>query len=161
MSKTLVLIRHAQAEQPHLTEDSKRKLTAKGKSDANELGYLLKEQGLKKPIIISSYAERALNTAKLIAPAVEVTAAEVIVENTLYDAAVNDLLRFINKLDNQWSLVAIVAHNPAISFTAEYLTNENSLGFSPSSAATIRFDIEEWGMITQGSGSLLDFKTVF
>lgn len=161
MTKILVLIRHAQAEQPHFTEDSKRKLTAKGKSDASELGYLLKEQGLKNPVIISSHAVRAQNTAKLIAPAVGVKAEEVLIDNLLYNASVNDFFRFINQLNNDWPVVTIVAHNPTISYLAEYLSNDGSLSFSPASAATIRFELEEWNMVTQGSGNVLDFKTIF
>ncbi len=161
MSRQLVLIRHAQAESQHTVEDSKRKLTAKGKSDATELGFLLKEQSLRRPMLFCSPAERTLNTARLIAPAIGIEPDEIVVENMLYQASVGDLFRFINGLENRWDTVVIVGHNPTISYMAEYLTSQPQLNFSPGSAAIIHFLLPEWKMITQRAGSLVSFKTVF
>ncbi len=161
MAKTLILVRHAQAEQPMLTEDSQRKLTAKGKSDANELGYLLKEQGIMYPQLFCSTAVRALNTAKLIAPAIGLSTEHVKMHEELYNASVNDMLSFISSLDNTTETVAIVAHNPTVSYVAEYFTDEPFMSFPPGSAAIIQFEMDSWNMLTHKSGRLVNFKTVF
>lgn len=160
-TKTLILARHAEAELPALGDDLNRKLTPKGRDDAQKLGLLLQKEALKMPVIFSSHSERTLTTAKLVAPAIGVSVAEIKTFPQLYNTTVDEMLEFICTIENKHQDVLIFSHNPTVGYMAEFLVSHFSAHFSPGSAALIRLKKMDWKNVKEHAGVLIDFKTVF
>ena len=70
--KTLYLARHAKSSWKHPElKDIERPLNKRGKRDAPYIGDLLKEEGVKPDILISSPAVRARKTSVVIAEKID------------------------------------------------------------------------------------------
>ncbi len=66
--KTLLVLRHAKSSWGNMQlGDHERPLNKRGKRDAPRMGQLLKQEALTPHLIISSTAERAMQTGELIA----------------------------------------------------------------------------------------------
>lgn len=152
--KTLLLARHGKAEKSEYgIYDFKRKLVERGKNDvlkvAQELSTILSPEQ-----IISSPAERAIQTAKIFAKTFSIDKKEIIEIESIYEANMSTLLKVINDINNKFKVVLLIGHNPAFEFAIEYLSNV-SIGHLPTSGlAIIDFDIDDWGMVSTGLGSL-------
>jgi len=155
MSKTLFLVRHAEAEEPanHL-KDIDRVLTPTGRRDATRLGNYFAEEDIMPDIIMSSTAVRAINTAEIIAERVKYNIDRIEQNEDLYEASVRILLKAINELPNDTKKVLMVAHNPGITFLADYLTVEDIGGMAAGTLITLKLDLEDWSQVSQHTANI-------
>jgi phosphohistidine phosphatase len=154
MTKNLFLIRHAHAESNDEIRDFDRKLTPRGLVDATEMSKRLLHHDISPELILSSPATRAMNTAKLFAENLSIPFNKIQPENTIYEASRNTLLSLITHIDNKYSTVALFGHNPGISDLLNYLSN-NSIRIIPTAGVVqLKFDTENWGMVTEDSGQI-------
>lgn len=155
MSKTLYLVRHAKTQQESVDgRDFSRELADRGFRDASLVGSFLQDKGCSIDMMISSPAARALATAELLADQLEFDRDRIHTNEELYMASVRTFLQVINQLKDDWDSVMITSHNPAVTYLAEYLCNED-LGNMPTSAiAEIGFETEHWAEVSQNSGNL-------
>ncbi len=92
--KTLFLVRHAKSSRDDPTlPDKERPLNDRGMRDAPRMGERLAKQGAQPDLILSSPAVRALATAELIAKRLDYKVKDIVVDQRLYAAAPDDLLR--------------------------------------------------------------------
>lgn len=154
MIKNLLLIRHAQAESTVEISDFERKLTAKGLVEATEMSHRLKMH-LKPQFILSSPATRALNTAKLFAENLSLSFNSIQLENSIYEASLNTLLSLVNHLNNDYSQVAIIGHNPGISNLANYLCSNFFGSMQTSEIVHLQFETKDWRLISEKSGYMV------
>lgn len=155
MVKKLFLGRHAEsAEAVAGIKDIERDLTAKGYRDAPRVGKYLFEQNLLPDAVISSTAQRAKATAELMAEQLKYELHKIDFSEDLYNASVRTLLRIINEAQNTWSNLILVAHNPAISYLAEYLSRENIGSIVPGGMVILSFEIDSWEEVSEANGTL-------
>jgi phosphohistidine phosphatase len=155
MVKKLFLGRHAEsAEAVAGIKDIERDLTAKGYRDAPRVGKYLFEQNLLPDAMISSNAQRAKATAELMAEQLRYEIHKIDFSEDLYNASVRTLLRIINEAQNTWSSLILVAHNPAISYLAEYLSRENIGSIVPGGMVILNFEISSWEEVSEANGKL-------
>ena len=83
MTRILYLVRHAQAEVARNQKDKTRILSQTGETEANELGKILKAKGIKLDLIVSSPAERALKTARLIGEQLNIGLAKIEIQEDI------------------------------------------------------------------------------
>ncbi|MEQ9427061.1 MAG: histidine phosphatase family protein [Cyclobacteriaceae bacterium] len=154
MVKKLYLVRHATAEETQSGfKDIDRNLNATGLRDANRLGNFLASNQIMPDMVISSDAIRAQQTAQVIAEQIKFTFSKIKVDADIYEASVRTLLRVINEFENG-DEVLLVAHNPGITFLAEYLTGENVGNMAPGSLTVIKLQANSWKEISEKTGSL-------
>lgn len=154
--KTLLLIRHAEAESTYFgVDDRKRELTQEGFTQAVHLGKKIVAGNFKPEVLFYSDAVRTTITTQLILEQLDIPEEATFVEPSFYEANVGRLLEFINQRSNEVDNIAIVGHNPAISFLAEYLTGEVIGNLSPANAVVITFDLDSWELLSQATGTLL------
>ena len=161
MTKQLLLIRHAEAETPYWGQkDFDRELTSHGVITASVTGKKLRELNFMPDLILTSAANRAQNTAILLAEQLNY---DVIQEaEELYNCSLNILLDYIHKIDDGFENVILVNHNPNISYLAEYLTGEDLYGgLNPIGIASITFSLDQWGKVEQRTGKLLWHKELY
>jgi phosphohistidine phosphatase len=153
MTKTLYLVRHAQASDS-VSPDLIRPLVANGMIDAARMGRHLasKMQGID--LILTSHAERTQMTAQVFCEQLGIDNQIVRVEEDLYESSPKHYLDAINALSEDMDSVMIVGHNPSISYLAEFLTREE-IGSMPT-CAVVGMTIENltWAEVTKKSGHI-------
>lgn len=160
MPKLLYLLRHSQsADKQPGQSDKERELTPTGMQNSLQIGsYLLKEKILLD-VLYTSTANRAQATAQLISDALKIDAEKTIPEDELFQASVRTFLKFLTKIDDAYSHVMCVGHNPVISYLAEYLCAAEIGDMPTSGLAIIKFSVNSWKELTQGVGELQGFIT--
>ncbi|WP_091253405.1 SixA phosphatase family protein [Micromonospora matsumotoense] len=132
-TRTLVLLRHAKAEQPGNGPDVERRLTARGHADAAAAGAWLARQALLPDVVLCSAARRTRQTWHDVAlgmtgvppeggPAG--TAPVVRYAAAAYEAHPDDLLDLVRMVEPEAHTVLLVAHNPGISLLSALLDPE-------------------------------------
>jgi phosphohistidine phosphatase len=96
--KTVVFCRHAKSDWPDGVADIDRPLKQRGVDDAQFLGNLLGEKSFQPDLIITSPANRARSTARLIARGISYTE-EIRVEPNVYYEGVGSMLELVKELD--------------------------------------------------------------
>ena len=155
MPKKLLLIRHAQAlESTFGQKDFDRTLTNQGIIDASHLGAFIFKSNLYPDAFYSSMAERAKITANSIADKINFDINKIKWEKNLYETSPRAMLNSVNEFEKLWEIVAILGHNPVITYFAEYLTGELIGSIKPAGLVVIAFDIKTWSEVTGGTGRL-------
>jgi phosphohistidine phosphatase len=153
--RQLTLIRHAKSswENPALS-DFDRPLNKRGRKNAPLMGKILRKRGLVFQQIISSPALRAITTARLIAEELGFPEQDIAQRADLYDASLDALLDCVSSLDNRYSKIAMVAHNPGITALCNHLTGESITNLPTCAVATIEFELDDWRTVHEDVGRL-------
>ena len=156
--KYLTLIRHAKSDGTHFGDkDIERELNRKGRRDAPKMGMKLNELNFKPNKIYVSPAERTKETNALLVEQLEYPLGEVDIEEGLYEASIGSLLSFINELDDSYHDVAIIGHNPSITYLSEYLTGEEIGNVPTCGVIRMKFEVSDWELLSKGLGDLIYF----
>lgn len=158
MTKKLLLIRHAHAAESSTGQkDFDRTLTSKGTINAAQLGFHISKANLRPDAFFSSDAIRAHDTAQTIAGKINFDVNKIKWEHQLYETSTRGIMEIVNEFDELWKTVAIVGHNPVMTYFAEYLSGEMIGNMSPSSLAVLSFDLESWKEVSGKTARLTDF----
>ncbi|NGM63268.1 phosphohistidine phosphatase [Sphingobacterium sp. SGG-5] len=123
-TKNLYLIRHAKAEEHSFAKrDYDRNLVEKGKERAVRIATELKTKSILTPntLVISSPANRALQTATLFCELLRYPVAQIHQEQSIYEAHFLDILAIINKVPDTVDTVILFGHNPGLSDLTNYI----------------------------------------
>jgi phosphohistidine phosphatase len=157
--KVLILVRHAKSswKQSHLP-DHQRPLNKRGERDAPMMGERLAERGVEVDRILSSPAVRALTTAEVIAEKLGYPHDEIIVDEMLYHAGVNDLLEVIQGLDDDWGCVMCFGHNPGLTAFVNWIAPYHHIVNVPTCGVVeLEFDTDTWADAGRARSVHLDF----
>jgi len=149
--KRLLIIRHAKAVDHSDKGDFYRELAPKGIKDAVKLAQHISKKNHQPDHVITSPATRTSMTADIITEQLSLPKAEPVQD--IYEASEPTLLNIVNAISNNYDYVALVGHNPGISYLIYYLTGE-ILNVTTSSATLIKFDVEYWQHISGNTGSV-------
>jgi phosphohistidine phosphatase len=145
----LILMRHAKSDwSASGLADFDRPLSKRGRKDARRMSEWLAEQ-VKSPLcIISSPAQRALQTCEFVCTALHEDEYSLHYDDDLYDADIGDVLDVIKRHKKRESSLLIIGHNPAmddvythLSSAAVHLSDNGKL-FTTAAIATLGFDDE-------------------
>lgn len=158
MPRYLYLLRHAESQEKQIGQDDRdRRLTPRGMREALLMGsYLFKEKATVD-IVISSSAERAKLTAGLVVDGLKWDNKDIIFSEELYEASSRTFFQFLTNLNDDYKHIMCIAHNPVISYVAEYLTKEEIGDMAPGGLAMIKFNIASWQDISLGNGALENY----
>lgn len=151
--KTLYVLRHAKSswDHPELA-DFERPLNKRGKKAAPFMGELMREKGLVPEIIVSSPAERAKTTARLVAGAAGFDA-EIVFERGIYESGAHNLVYIVAEIEDRFGSAMIVGHNPGFEGIVRVLTGRYER--MPTAAlAVIDLDIGSWSETAPDTGEL-------
>ncbi|KQS31589.1 histidine phosphatase family protein [Dyadobacter sp. Leaf189] len=160
MKKTLILVRHATAEdQTFRTRDFDRNLNNKGLAEAELMGKWLADSNVRPDIFISSPASRAFKTAEIFAKQLGVNVASINSRADIYDGGPRAYLTSVNAVSEDFSTLILFGHNPDITYFAEYLSGSNIGSMKKSGIAFIEFKEQKWEEISAKTGDLILYKT--
>lgn len=156
MNKLVYLIRHASAEDlgnSSMLKDIDRELISRGIMESARMGKYLAKNEVKFDTLIASPAKRSIDTAKIIGEQIGIQEELIEVNENLYGGGPRGYLSTINQLDENINSVAIVGHNPDITFFAEYLTRDDiGPSFEKTTVVSLSFDCS-WAELSSKSGS--------
>lgn len=158
MPKQLYLLRHAQSADKQAGQaDKDRELTPVGTKETFQIGAFLHHDKIDLDVIYCSSALRARTTAQLISDTIKLDVEKVIADEELFQASARTFFEFVQRLDNAYSNVMCVGHNPAISYLAEYLTNAEIGDMLPAGMVSIRLKIDLWENLQKGEGEMMQY----
>ena len=145
MPRYLYLVRHAQSAEKQVNQnDFGRELTSTGVKQALLVGNYLLQQQIMPDVIMTSTAERARMTASMIADALKTDIEKISLQEDLYEASTRTFFQFLTQLEDHLHHVLCVAHNPVVTYLAEYLTGAEVGDMVPAGMAMIKFNIQSW-----------------
>lgn len=155
--KKLFLIRHAKSswDDPSLT-DFNRPLNERGMRDAPRMARILAQAHPEIDLVVHSPAKRATETAQIFINTMDNPQLEVLAMTEIYDASLNTLKGIVNNLDDQYSNVVLVGHNPGFSALLNYFSDQ-IYDMPTCSIAEIMFDQESWKDCIGSGGHLVNF----
>jgi phosphohistidine phosphatase len=165
--RTLILLRHAKAEQAPGKPDRARKLAPRGRGDARAVGTWLSDppRGEVLDLVLCSTSERTRQTlAGLRAGGASVK--EVRFDERIYNAGATSLLEILREVSDSVNAVLMIGHGPGIPMLAMALAQESagsteavgrlSSGFPTSGLAVLGFD-GPWAALAPDTAYLRDF----
>jgi phosphohistidine phosphatase len=160
--KRLLLLRHAKSSwDDAMLDDRERPLAPRGKRAAGQIcGYLL-QQDLSPALVLCSSARRTRETLAGLMPAIR-TDATVRIEEQLYGADAESLLRRIRAVDDSVPSVLAIGHNPAMHDLARRLASGDARAAEidaayPAGALAI-FEVEgEWSALDGSAAAVAEF----
>lgn len=145
---TLIMLRHAKAEQTFGASDHDRKLTDRGEADAERAGKEIRDLGLEPDLVLCSSARRTRRTAQLALPGIETD-----YQPLIYQGMAEEILELVHRVEPERRTVVLCGHNPGVLDLALSLTG-GDFGFPPGAFAVIRTD-SAWADLWPGDGSLV------
>ena len=135
----LLILRHAKSSWADASADDwSRPLTDRGRRDATRVGALLRRLSLVPDLIISSDADRAHTTARIVADA-SGYAGKIQLSSSLYHAKPEAVIAVLQEVKTATGrTIMIVAHNPGLEDLVAQLTGVHR--FELGSSFTLRFD---------------------
>ena len=153
--KILFLLRHAKSSWDNASlADFDRPLNERGKNTAPFMGEVMTRREYAPSIVISSPANRAASTAKLVKEAAGFNA-EIRYDDRVYEASPNSLRQVVSELDDAFESAMVVGHNPGMEGFIRYLTGE--VEAMPTAAlGAIELNINSWSEINADTGTLAE-----
>lgn len=159
--RRLILTRHAKSswDDPR-TPDHDRPLNMRGQRAALKLGDWLASRGYEPEEVLCSTAARTRQTWERAAAAPLEVRPELRFEPRLYNASPDQILAILRKATAP--TVMVLGHNPGIGELAAMLPANPPLDAAfrsyPTAATLVMdFQIDDWGQLQPGQGSVLDF----
>ncbi|MBJ7355834.1 histidine phosphatase family protein [Nocardioides sp.] len=161
--RTIVVMRHAKAEQTGAT-DYERRLAERGRADAAEAGRWLAARGVEPELALVSAAVRTQETwDSLVEGAGWDLDPEL--DEGLYSAGTQAALDLLREVDDGITSVILVGHNPTVASLATILDdgegdeeagNELALGYPTSAVTVFEYD-GRWSELDEASASVVAF----
>ena len=154
--KTLLLVRHSEAEEGFGKQDFDRQLTPRGIAKVSELLLQIKAQNFSPQLIITSSAARTYQTAKLISEGIGYEVNNIASRQRIYNTSLDTLWYTVVDLPNELDTVMLVNHNPAISFLVGLLlAPKQHISMQPCGAYCLQFKLNDWSELPENQGSKL------
>lgn len=155
----LILMRHAKSswDDPSM-DDHDRPLNDRGERSARAIGDWLRAQGYVPDRILSSSAERTVETAK----GLGLDRVPALFTPSLYLAGPDQMLAQLHQAEGH--CVLMLGHNPGIGWLAEMLVQSKPdharFGDFPTCATlVVEFDGDNWASVKPGTGQVVAFIT--
>lgn len=157
--KTLFLVRHAKSswKYPHL-DDFERPLNKRGRDNAPLMGRVLKKRKVAPDLVISSPANRAAATARLLAAAVDYPPEKIQFTAALYEFDENALIDIVKHIDDGVEAVMVVGHNPAITGMANFIADQPVGNIPTCGIFAVELEVLSWADVSAHRGKCKFFE---
>lgn len=155
--KTLMLLRHGKSDWNSNCADHDRVLAPRGEDAAERIGRYLAALGQVPDRVVSSTATRAHETAERAALAGR-WEPEVELQREFYGTSADQLLEWIQRVDNATDSLLLVGHQPTWSMFTEGLIGGGNVRFPTAGLARIDLHVQSWGDVQFGCGELVWFQ---
>ncbi|MBW2412008.1 MAG: histidine phosphatase family protein [Deltaproteobacteria bacterium] len=157
--KTLYLVRHAKSswKYPKL-DDFERPLNKRGRKSAPFMGEILNKLKVSPDHIISSPANRAATTARIMAAKIGYPLEHIQYSENIYEFSEGALIRVVKGIDDKAIKAMVVGHNPGLNGLANYLGDRPVSNIPTAGIYCLDLDIASWSSISENCGELKFFE---
>ena len=157
--KTLYLVRHAKSswKYPKL-DDFERPLNKRGRKNAPFMGSLLRDLNVSPDLIVSSPANRAAMTARIIAAALDYPLEDIQYSEAIYEFGEKVLIDAVKEIDDAVNQAMVVGHNPATNGLANYIGDQPVGNIPTCGVFCVELDIASWSNIKAHCGKVKFFE---
>ncbi|MDH3886051.1 MAG: histidine phosphatase family protein [Desulfobacterales bacterium] len=157
--KTLYLVRHAKSswKYPNL-DDFERPLNKRGRKNAPFMGRILKKLKVAPDLVISSPANRAATTARIIADSIDYPLEKIHYNETIYASSEHELIQVIQQLGDAVNRAMLVSHNPALTDLANTIADTAISNIPTCGVVGLNLNISSWVKIGEQRGKLKFFE---
>jgi phosphohistidine phosphatase len=155
------IVRHATAQDKgEALPDFERSLVKKGEKEAAAVAGYLAAWHPAPDLMISSFANRAIETAHLFAKAFGYPRQKILLRDTFYgNTNVEELAQEIRKQPDKYRSLMLFGHDPAFSQLAAHLIKDFQETLPKAGVVIAEFPVRRWRDVAPGSGRLLEFTT--
>ena len=157
--KTLYLARHAKSswKYPKL-DDFERPLNKRGHKNAPLMGSVLAKLKVAPDLIISSPANRAAMTARVLAAAIDYPLENIQYSEAIYEFSEFALIEVIQQIDDELKAVMLFGHNPGITGLANYVGDQSISNIPTCGVFCAELNISSWADISEQCGKMIFFE---
>ena len=155
--RRLLLLRHAKAiPSERALDDIARPLADRGERDARHIGERLREHQLRPNLILASPATRTLQTAQLVAAALDYRRGDIALDRRLYLAEAASIVAVIAEQSPAIESLLVVGHNPGLTQVVHDLLPSFDVDDLPTCAAVeLEYaEANEWAHVKDGVSRL-------
>lgn len=145
--KTITFLRHSKSSWDYNLDDIDRPLNNSGVVKIKKVAELSKVQFINSDIIFSSSAARAIHTSLILTRCLSINSNRISICEDLYTFEFNEVLNFINKIENKYSEVVLVGHNPAYTEISNYFSENKILNLPTARWFSLKFESDNWSDI--------------
>ena len=148
--KELVILRHAKSNRTYEVNDINRPLSQLGIERIQKKSYQKRDFFINAEVIISSPAIRALHTAVIVIRELGISMEKLIIDEQLYTFSGFSIIDYVYTLDERWSKVVLVGHNPAFTEVINHFSDVSINQLKTSAFAKISFNEDKWSNLFKG-----------
>ncbi|HKK20866.1 MAG TPA: histidine phosphatase family protein [candidate division Zixibacteria bacterium] len=154
--KRVYIVRHAQAVGKDLgMPDFERSLEPKGVRDSRKTGKRLARQDLQSAILISSPANRALETAHLVAKELDYPVEKILLKEPVYESSdVSAFIGILRELNDAYSTALLFGHEPSLSEFVSLLSGVPIASMPKAGVIGLEFSDATWTTVSGGDGTI-------
>lgn len=145
--KTITFLRHSKSSWDLNVSDINRPLNELGISKIKKISNLSIDTFSPVEIFFSSPANRAIHTCIILARSIKIDLKKISICNELYTFNMLDVFDFIKQIDNKYSNIVLVGHNPAYTEILNYFTENKILNLPTARWFCLKFDSDSWSEI--------------
>ena len=137
--------------------DFDRPLNERGELAAPLMGEVLNKKNVFPQLFLSSPANRAQSTAKVIAEAIGYNPKNITYQDSIYESSELNILMILREIDMAIESCMLVGHNPALTSVINSLSDFHLDNLSTAGVVAIAFE-GEWQDIKPKSGKMLFYE---
>ncbi len=145
--KKITFLRHSKSSWDYNLDDIDRPLNNSGVAKIKKVAESSKAQFVNSDIIFSSSATRAIHTSLILTRSLSINSNRISICEDLYTFEFNEVVNFINKIENKYSEVVLVGHNPAYTEISNYFSENKILNLPTARWFSMKFDSNSWSDI--------------
>lgn len=145
--KTITFLRHSKSSWDYILEDVDRPLNEVGIEKIKKVAESSKHQFINSDIIFSSSANRAIHTCLILTRHLSISNSKIRLSEDLYTFNHFEVFDFIKKIEDKYSQVVLVGHNPAYTEISNYFSENKILNLPTARWFSMKFDSNKWSDI--------------
>jgi len=160
MERQLSIVRHGKSSwDDEALADLDRPLAKRGIRNAGEMALRMKERAMVPDLILSSPANRALSTARLMMLEWELDSVHLQVHEALYMARIPDIEKVIASVSSEIRHLAIFGHNPSFTLFANCFLPTPLDNLPTAGVVSLKLGAESWAEVRSAPvlESLVDY----
>lgn len=152
--KKLTLIRHAKSDwSSGAASDFERPLNRRGNKAAPLMAGRILERGSVPDLLVSSPAQRAVETVELLAQGLELVQEQIVLRHDIYEASLATLIEIVRHLPEP-GRVALIGHNPGLSELGLWLYTKAPEWLPTCAVLELELAIDDWSAVSPGCATL-------
>ena len=152
--KTIIFLRHSKSSWDYNVSDIDRPLNEFGIEKIKKTANQSKDQFILTEKFFTSPANRAIHTCLILSRSLSISSSKIKICEDLYTFNYKDVFEFIKEINNNYSNITLVGHNPAYTEISNYFSENKILNLPTARWFSMKFNTDKWS-------DIFDLKPIF